>query len=57
MIPKRRDNLLSVGEHCNSGEGIPVRGLGAVTRAYASISSDKNVRNILAVNLRFPGVG
>ena len=34
-----------------------MRGAGAVTRAYASISSEKDVRNILAVNLRFPGEG
>ena len=46
-----------VGERRDCGEGLPARRIGAVTSANAGMSSENDVRTIVAGSLRFPTEG
>ena len=46
-----------VGERCHCGEGRPARSVGAVGSENAGMSSEHNVRTIVAEGLRFPTEG
>ena len=46
-----------VGERSNSGEGVPVRGVGAVRSENAGMSSEMGVRTSHTEYLRFPTEG
>ena len=46
-----------VGERRHSGEGVPARYVGAVGSENAGMSSEHDVRTIVAEGLRFPTEG